>query len=418
MDENILLEVRHLAQQSVVASRILALKSSSQKDAALLAMADALEKNVDAILSANTIDMNNAIEKGISRSLLDRLMLDKKRVSGMANGIRQVVSLSDPVGETEGMWQRPNGLNIGRVRVPMGVVGLIFEARPNVTSDAASLCIKTGNAVIMRGGSEALESNRTIVKAMQDALLSCDFPKEAILLIDHPSREAGVALMRMNGLVDVLIPRGGAGLIQSVVQNASVPVIETGVGVCHVFVDESADLVMATDIAINAKMSRPSVCNAMETLLVHEGCAKQYLPIVLSKLADINCEIRGCLKTQQIYACKAAEEMDWDTEYNDAILSVRVVKDIDEAMEHIACHSTRHSEAIVTSNYANSQRFLKEVDAAAVYINASTRFTDGEEFGFGAEIGISTQKLHVRGPVGLKDLTTTKYIVYGNGQVR
>ena len=393
--------------------------SSIVKNEALHKIAEFLVKKEDEILKANSLDVENANSKGTTGALIDRLTLNKKRIDSMAEGLIQIAALPDPVGEVVSMWKRPNGLMIGQQRVPMGVIGIIYEARPNVTVDAAGLCIKSGNAVILRGGSEAINSNKAIVSVINEALSEIGFPEGAVQLIEDTNRETALAMMKMNKYIDVLIPRGGAGLIQTVVQNATIPVIETGVGNCHVYVDGEADFDMAEKIIVNAKVSRPGVCNAVETLLVDEAAASEFLPKVLKTLTDLNVEIRGCEKVRKIFGeAKEAVEEDWGREYLDYILAVKVVNGIDEAIEHINKYGTHHSEAIVTINYFKAQRFLQEVDAAAVYVNASTRFTDGFEFGFGAEIGISNQKLHARGPMGLKELTTIKYIIYGNGQIR
>lgn len=417
--EDIEREVREKAQKAKEAARHLAYLSTEVKNRALLAMAESLIRSQEAILEANEVDVRAGREKGLSRALIDRLLLTPERLEDMAKGLRTVASLPDPVGEIEAMWQRPNGLQIGRMRVPLGVVGVIYEARPNVTVDAAGLCLKAGNAVVLRGGSEAINSNRAITAVIALAAERSGVPAGAIQLIEHTDRAAVNIMLKLNGLLDVLIPRGGAGLIQTVVQNATVPVIETGVGNCHVYVDEGADLEMARTIVINAKCQRPGVCNAMETLLVHRAVAPELLPGLLEELRSYGVEVRGCEKTRELvpWVVPATEE-DWATEYLDLVLAVRVVDTLDEALDHIYRYGTRHSEAIVTRDYARARRFLKEVDAAAVYVNASTRFTDGYEYGFGAEIGISTQKLHARGPMGLKELTTYKYVVFGEGQVR
>lgn len=393
--------------------------STTVKNGGLQKIAELLVKSEETILKANSIDVENAKNKGISAAMIDRLTLSGKRIEAMAEGLLQVASLPDPVGEVTAMWKRPNGLLIGQQRVPIGVIGMIYEARPNVTTDAAALCLKSGNVVILRGGSEAIHSNKAIAAVIAQGLKEAGIPEEAVQLIEDTDRETAVEMMKLNQYIDVLIPRGGAGLIQSVVKNSTVPVIETGTGNCHVFIDSEADLEMGERIIVNAKTSRPSVCNAAETLLVDEAVAEKFLPGALRALEDKKVEIRGCEKTRAIYKnAKAAVEEDWYTEYLDYILAVKVVRDLDEAIEHINKYGTRHSEAIITTSYSKSQRFLQEIDAAAVYVNASTRFTDGGEFGFGAEIGISNQKLHARGPVGLKELTTTKYIIYGNGQIR
>ena len=400
-------------------SFILSNLSTLEKNKGLNAMANSLVNNKEEILKANKIDLQASMEKGTSKSMLDRLALTEERIEGMSNGLRQVVALPDPIGEVLGMWTRPNGLQIGQKRVPLGVIGIIYEARPNVTSDAAGLCFKAGNAVILRGGSEAINSNKAIVKVLREGLKSVGLPEDSIQLIEDTSREVATEMMKLNDYIDVLIPRGGAGLIQAVVKNSTVPVIETGTGNCHIYVDEYADFEMAKNIVINAKTSRPSVCNAAEKLLVHEKIAKDFMPIILKSLRDKDVEIRGD-KSSIAYdsSIKKANKEEWYNEYLDYIIGVKVVNDIDEAIDIINHYGSGHSEAIITKDYGNSQKFLQKVDAAAVYVNASTRFTDGEEFGFGAEIGISTQKLHARGPMGLKELTTIKYIIYGNGQIK
>ncbi|MBC7106496.1 MAG: glutamate-5-semialdehyde dehydrogenase [Firmicutes bacterium] len=407
------------ARQAKEAARRLAYVPTDVKDAALLAMADALLRHTETILEANEVDLRAGRERGLSRALIDRLLLTPERVRDMADGLRVLTTLPDPVGEVVSMWTRPNGLTIGRMRVPLGVVGIVYEARPNVTVDAAGLCLKAGNAVLLRGGSEAINSNRAITEVIAGAAVRAGLPEGSIQLIEVTDRAAVNVMLRLNEYLDVLIPRGGAELIRTVVENATVPVIETGVGNCHVYVDDEADLAMARDIVINAKCQRPGVCNAMETLLVHKEVAPRFLPEMLETLRRMGVEIRGCPATKELVPwVNPATEEDWATEYLDLILAVRVVRDLDEALDHIFRYGTKHSEAIITNNYQKSWRFLKEVDAAAVYVNASTRFTDGYQYGFGAEIGISTQKLHARGPMGLKELTTTKYIVFGNGQVR
>ena len=407
------------ARAAKAAARRLAVTASPVKDAALRAMADALEKNAAAILAANAEDMAAAQEKGTPRAMLDRLMLDEKRIRGMADGLRQTAMLPDPIGEGEMETIRPNGLEIRRVKVPIGVIGIIYEARPNVTADAAALCLKSGNAVLLRGGSEALKSNRAISGILAEAAEKEGVPKGAIQFIDSPSRDAVGVMMNLTGLLDVIIPRGGAGLIRRVVTESVVPVIETGAGICHTFVDAGADLDMALRIALNAKTSRPAVCNAMETLLVHQDEAKAFLPKMAKAMREKSVELRGDAATRAVVPDMAeASYEDWATEYDDLILSVKVVKDIDEAIDHINRYNTGHSETIVTNDLNHAHRFQREVDAAAVYVNASTRFTDGFEFGYGAEIGISTQKLHARGPMGLNELTSTKYMIFGEGQIR
>lgn len=412
-------EVLEKAKKARAAAIQLAKLSSSVKDRALEKMAQALEDQSDFIIQANKSDVEAAIQNGKPKAFIDRLTLNQKRIKDMADGIRVVKSLPDPVGETVAMWRRPNGLVIGQRRVPLGVIGIIYESRPNVTADAAGLCLKAGNAVILRGGSEAIQSNKAIVRVLAQAAYEAGIPEGAIQLIENTDRDSARQLMRLNGLVDVLIPRGGAGLIKAVVEEATVPVIQTGVGNCHVYVDGECDQDMAVKIVVNAKTQRPGVCNAAETLLVDKSIANEFLPKVVKALREKGVEIRGCEETLKIVSdAVPATPEDWDTEYLDYILAVKVVNGIDEAICHIQQHGTGHSEAIVTSNYFKAQKFLDEVDAAAVYVNASTRFTDGFEFGFGAEIGISTQKLHARGPMGLKELTTVKYVIYGNGQIR
>ena len=403
------------------AARTLAVAGTDLKNKALDAICMALVRCQDEILAANELDLAIAKRNGMSAAMLDRLTLTAGRIDGIVEGVAQVAALPDPIGQVTKMERRPNGLIIGRRRVPLGVVGIIYEARPNVTVDAAALCLKSGNAVILRGGKEAIGSNRTAVAIMRDALESVGLSADCINLVADTSRESANELMNLTEYLDVLIPRGGKGLIQSVVKNAKVPVIETGSGVCHVYVDAAADQEMAAEIIFNAKCSRPSVCNAAECLLVHKDVAWEFLPKAWELLKTKNVELRGDRLTREILGevtVIPATEADWDTEYGDYKLAVRVVEDVDEAMEFIAQHSTGHSEAIVTENYTVAQRFLDEVDAAAVYVNASTRFTDGFEFGLGAEIGISTQKMHARGPMGLEELTSSKYVIYGNGQVR
>lgn len=401
------------------ASREMSTISTDIKNKALRAMAEALIKNKDTILAANSKDIENGREKGLSEYMLDRLLLNEKRINDMADGLRNVASLNDPIGQVTKMWRTENNLQIGQIRVPLGVIGIIYESRPNVTVDAGALCIKAGNAVILRGGSEAINSNTALINIIKHTAAENGLPKECIQFIDITDREAATEMMRLNQYIDVLIPRGGAGLIQAVVKNSTVPVIETGVGNCHIYIDDSADIKMAEDIVINAKTQRPAVCNAAETILVHRSVAKEFLPDLAKRLKSCGVEIRGCDITQKIISdIKQASKEDWATEYLDYILAIKVVSSIDEAIDHIFEYGTKHSEAIITNKYSNAQRFLKEIDAAAVYVNASTRFTDGSQFGFGAEIGISTQKLHARGPMGLEELTTIKNIIYGEGQIR
>ena len=418
--------VKAKAQAAKQAAAKLAVTSTAVKNAALLAMAAAMEAQQSEILAANERDMTAAAAKGMKSSMLDRLKLTAERISGMADGLRQVAGLADPVGNVIDGKTLPNGLHITKIRVPLGVIGIIYEARPNVTADAAGLCLKSGNAVILKGGSEAMESNKTVAAILAQAAEGAGIPAGSIQFIDTSDRQAVQDLIHMNGLVDVVIPRGGAGLIQAVVRNASVPVIETGAGVCHTYVDKDADVEMAMKIAFNAKVQRPSVCNAMETLLVHKDIADKFLPMMLMMYNSSAVEICGDEAVQEYSGqVHPVTEEDWSTEYGDLRLSVKIVDSIEEAMAHIAKYGTGHSEAIVTQELACAQRFLDlvdaaavYVDAAAVYVNASTRFTDGNEFGFGAEIGISTQKLHARGPMALPELTSTKYLINGNGQVR
>lgn len=393
------------------------LEGCTCKNEALYAISDALVARADEILEANALDMKAAEEKGIPKPMMDRLALTHERIAGIADGVRKVAELDDPVGNVNKMWKRPNGLVIGEKRVPLGVIAIIYEARPNVTADAAALCLKTSNSVILRGGSEAINSNIAIMKVMQDAAYGAGVPVGSLNIIEDTARETATELMRLNGYVDVLIPRGGKGLIKSVVENATVPVIETAAGNCHVYIEKTADKKMAEEILLNAKVQRPSVCNACETVLVDSDYP--YISELIDALLEKGVEIRGSESIIKLNASvKPAAEEDWYTEYNDMIISFKTVSGIDEAISHINKYNTKHSEAIITNDYEKSQRFLNKVDAAAVYVNASTRFTDGFEFGFGAEIGISTQKIHARGPMGLDALTSVKYIVYGNGQIR
>lgn len=382
-------------------------------------MADALLAEQAAIIAANELDLQRGREQGTSPSLLDRLALNSDRIVDIAEGLRQIVQLPDPVGELLEHFDRPNGLKVDKVRVPLGVIGMIYEARPNVTVDAAGLCLKTGNSVVLRGGSAAIESNRKIVEVLKQALSNTAMPADAIQLIEDSDRASVNEMLKLNGLLDVVIPRGGASLIRNVVENATVPVIETGAGICHTFVDESADYSMAAEIAFNAKVQRPSVCNSMETLLVHESFAEKHLAALADRFLQANVELRGSEEAVALIpGTKLATHEDYSTEYNDYIMNIRIVPNLDAALAHIRQFSTKHSECIVTEDSVNADRFITEVDAAAVYHNASTRFTDGFEFGFGAEIGISTQKLHARGPMGLPALTSTKYRIYGSGQIR
>ncbi len=413
--------MEQMGQKARQAARELNAVSGTQKNAALEAMASSLEEQTGAVLEANERDITRARAAGMIDSMIDRLRLTKERVAGMAAGIRSIRALTDPVGEMMEGRRLENGLEVRKVRVPMGVIGIIYEARPNVTSDAAALCLKAGSAVILRGGKEAIESNRAVAQALRAGLEAAGLQPDTVQLVEDTSRETAAAMMKMNGYIDLLIPRGGAGLIRSVVENATVPVIQTGVGNCHIYVDESADADMAQAIVVNAKASRPSVCNAAETLLIHSGAAPALLPPLAAALREKGVRLRCCGRAAALLPgvpVEPAEEADWATEYLDYILAVRVVDSLEEAMDHIARYGTGHSECIVTENYEHAQRFTREVDAAAVYVNASTRFTDGGEFGMGAEIGISTQKLHARGPMGLRELTTVKYIVNGSGQIR
>jgi glutamate-5-semialdehyde dehydrogenase len=412
-------EIEQKGKLAKLAAKKLAIASTSMKNNALFAMADALVARQAEIIQANREDMTAAQTNGLGKTLLDRLLLTPQRIEDMAEGLRQIAGLPDPIGEGLASWRQPNGLQISKIRVPLGVVGIIYEARPNVTVDAAGLCLKAGNAVILRGGSEAIRSNIAIAKVLIETAVQAGLPEAAIQLIETTDRQAVQVILKANQFIDVIIPRGGAGLVKTVVENATVPVIETGTGNCHVFVDADADLCKAHNIVINAKCQRPGVCNAIETLLVHEQVAEEFIPPMLQALTDAGVELRGCPATQALFAgCVLATEADWATEYLDLILAIKIVRDIDEAITHITTYSSGHSEAIVTENYSRARKFLAEVDAAVVYVNASTRFTDGFEFGFGAEIGISTQKLHARGPMGLEELTSVKYVVLGDGHIR
>lgn len=412
-------ELTTKGQAAKQTARKLAIMSTTVKNQALLAMANALQENESAILTANQTDIDAGRQKGLSEAMLERLLLNESRINAMAEGLRQVAALPDPIGEVLTMQHRPNGLDIGKMRVPLGVIGIVYESRPNVTVDAAGLCLKSGNACILRGGSEAINSNKAIASVLVAAAEKNGIPSGAINLVETTDREAVNALLKLNAYLDVIIPRGGAGLIKAVVENSTVPVIETGSGVCHTYVDSAVDIEMARRVVFNAKVSRPSVCNAMETLLVHKDIAPELLPIVVGDCTEAKVELRGCRKMLELFPnMKMATDEDWSTEYSDLILSIKIVNDMDEALDHIAQYGTRHSEAILTSIYNNGRRFLQAVDAAAVYVNASTRFTDGFEFGFGAEIGISTQKMHARGPMGLNELTSSKYVIFGDGQIR
>ncbi len=412
-------EMINIGARSKQAQKLLAKSGGAAIDKALNAIAAALEKNAGYILEENSKDIRAASENDMSQAMIDRLTLTHDRISGMAQGLQQVAASENPIGKVLWGETRPNGLKIEKVAVPIGVIAVIFEARPNVTADAAAICLKAGNSVILKGGKEAINSNKAIAAVMRNALADSGLPEDCIILIENISRQAATELMKLNGYVDLLIPRGGAGLIRSVVENATVPVIETGVGNCHVYVDCDADIEMASSIVANAKASRVSVCNACESLLIHKGIAEDALLVIGEKLKEKNVEIRGDEAVCEIlpYAVPATDE-DWDTEYLDYIISVKTVADIDEAIAHISQYGTGHSEAIVTDSYAAAEKFKSEVDAAAVYVNASTRFTDGGEFGFGAEIGISTQKLHARGPLGIAHMVSSKYVISGNGQIR
>lgn len=411
--------LQEMGQQAISAKRVLATAKTSQKNNALKAIAQALRDNSKTIIEENKKDLESGKRSGLSDSILDRLALDQKRIDGIASSVEDIIALPDPIGKTLGGTVNGCGMKIVKISVPLGVIAVIYEARPNVTADAAALCLKSGNAVILRGGKEAINSNKIIAKTMRDALLTTDLPQDCIQLVSDTSRETANELMKLNKYVDVLIPRGGAGLIKTVVENSTVPVIETGVGNCHTYVDKDADIDMAANIIFNAKTSRPSVCNACESILVHKDIAEMALIAINEKLRERSVLIKGDEITCEILPnAVAATEEDWAKEYLDYIISCKVVGSIDEAIDHIAKYGSGHSECIVTDSYEASQKFLNEVDAAAVYVNASTRFTDGGEFGFGAEIGISTQKLHTRGPLGLPELTTIKYTIYGNGQIR
>ena len=408
-----------LGKRAKFASRAGAKLGTAAKNRGLITVAEELIRQKAYLLEENAKDVEAAKEKGVKESLIDRLQLTESRVEGMAEGLCQVAALEDPIGEVLGMKTRPNGLQIGKKRVPLGVVGIIYESRPNVTADAFGLCFKTGNAVILRGGSDAIHSNLAIVKVIKEGLMKEKLPQDLILLVEDTSREVVSDMMKLHGLIDVLIPRGGAGLIANVVNNSTVPVIETGTGNCHIYVDESADLNMATEIIENAKTQRMGVCNACESLVIHEKVANLAVPQIVQCLKNHGVEVRGDEHAQKLSDdILPATEEDWGTEYLDAIISMKIVDSMDQAIEHINRYNTGHSESIITQNYEHALRFQNEIDAAAVYVNASTRFTDGFEFGFGAEIGISTQKLHARGPMGLEALTTTKYIIFGNGQIR
>ena len=406
------------AQRAKAAAKSIMLATSDEKNHALELIAKALCEHTDKIIAENQKDIVTAREKGVKESLVDRLMLDEKSVKALADSVLEITHLEDPIGEVMEEWTRPNGLKLKKVRVPMGVIGIIYEARPNVTVDAAVLCLKSGSSVLLRGGSDAINSNKCLVEVIKSALAQTKISPDAVMLCEDTARESAVKMMKMNQYLDVLIPRGGAGLIKSVVENATVPVIETGTGNCHIYVDEEASVSMARDIIVNAKTQRTGVCNACESLLVHENIAPACLSVIYNALLEKGCKVLGCEKTQKYISVEKATDEDFATEFLDLIISVKVVRDVDEAIAHIEKYSTHHSDAIITENDATAAKFLREVNSAAVYHNASTRFTDGGEFGFGAEMGISTQKLHARGPMGLKEITSYKYIIEGTGQVR
>ncbi len=415
MTDELIIKARQAKEAQLKLSNL----STEIKNRALNSISREVIKRTTEIISANKVDCEEGKKSGLSNTLIDRLMLNEKRLEDIAKSIKDVIDLKDPVGEIISGWRRPNGLLITKVRVPIGTIGIIYEARPNVTVDAAVLCLKSGNSVLLRGGSEAIRTNIALVKIMQDAAYSSGIPDGAIQLIENTSREVAQEMMKLNQYIDCLIPRGGAGLIKTVVENATVPVIETGVGNCHIYVDESADLNIAEDIVFNAKVQRPSVCNAMETLLVHKNIAEKFLPKIFNRLKNVKVELRGCERTKKIdESVKDATEDDWWTEYLDLILAVKIVDNIDGAIVHIEKYSSHHTEAILTRDLQNAHKFTQLVNSAAVFVNASTRFTDGGEFGLGAEMGISTQKLHCRGPFALEELTTVKFVVWGEGQVR
>ncbi|MDI6802072.1 MAG: glutamate-5-semialdehyde dehydrogenase [Thermodesulfovibrionales bacterium] len=407
------------AMEAKDGARRLAKASSKQKNTALIRMAEALKSKAEYLISENKKDIEYAANKGLSKALIDRLTLNEKRISEMAQGLAEVSQLPDPVGEITKMWQRPNGMTVGRMRVPIGVIGIIYEARPNVTADATSLCLKAGNAVILRGGSEAINSNRAIVNILRDVAKEEGIHEGAITFIDITEREAVMEMLKLEGIVDLIIPRGGEGLIRAVTENSRIPVLKHYKGVCHIFVDRDADMIMAEEICFNAKVQRPGTCNAMETMLVDEAIAEGFLPKMLRRFEDAGVELRGCPKTLSVYPnIKEVREEDFYNEYLDLILNVKVVKDMNDAIDHIVKYSSAHSESIVTMNYDRAMRFLREVDSSAVFVNASTRLNDGYQFGLGAEIGISTDKIHARGPMGLEELTCTKFIIFGSGQLR
>ncbi len=407
------------AKKAKAASRALANLSTDIKNNALFKMAAGLEKDAGRLMAENKRDVAEAGKKGLSRAMIDRLTLNADRIKTMADGLREVAALPDPVGEVLRMWRRPNGMEVGRMRVPIGLIGIIYESRPNVTADSAALCLKSGNAVLLRGGSEAVHSNTAIAGVLSEAGAQAGIPDGAVSLIENPDRACVMEMLKLNQFIDLIIPRGGEGLIRMVSENSTIPVIKHDKGVCHVYVDCKADPAMAEEICFNAKVQRPGTCNAMETMLVHKDLSSSFLPAMIGRFMKAGVEIRGCARTKMLVPdVKAATDKDWDTEYNDLILNVKVVDNMDDAMEHIAAHGSQHSESIVTNDYLNARRFLREVDASAVFVNASTRLNDGYEFGLGAEIGISTTRIHARGPMGLEELTSTKFIVLGSGQIR
>ena len=407
------------AEKAKSASRQLANISTEIKNNALFKMAAGLEKHAAMLISENRKDLTEADKKKLSKAMIDRLALNHDRIKAMSDGLREVAALPDPVGEVLRMWRRPNGMEVGRMRVPIGLIGIIYESRPNVTADSAALCLKSGNGVLLRGGSEAVHSNTAIVDILSKSGAEAGIPAGAVSFIENPDRACVMEMLKLNRFIDLIIPRGGEGLIRMVSENSTIPVIKHDKGICHVYVDREADLAMAEEICFNAKVQRPGTCNAMETMLVHKDVAPVFLPAVIGRLKKAGVEVRGCAKTKAVVPdIKDATDKDWDTEYNDLILNVRTVESMEEAMEHIAVHGSQHSEAIVTNDYQDARRFQREVDASAVFVNASTRLNDGFEFGLGAEIGISTTRIHARGPMGLEELTSTKFIVFGNGQIR
>ncbi|KAF2957016.1 glutamate-5-semialdehyde dehydrogenase [Marinitoga sp. 38H-ov] len=392
--------------------------NAKQKNNAILEISKTIEKNIDSILKVNILDIENARKKGIKKSLIDRLVLNEKRINGMIDACKTVMNLNDPVGEIYDSFLREDGLRISKIRVPLGVIGIIYESRPNVTLEATILALKSGNSIMLRGGSDAINSNKAIVKSIKEALKKSEIPDNAVELLENTNKDLVYEMLKLNNYLDLIIPRGGKGLIEFVIENSTVPVLETGVGVCHIYVDESANIEKSAEIIVNSKTQRPGTCNTVETVLIHKNIAEEILPILKKRLEDKNVEIRGCEKVLNIINVKKAIEEDWETEYLDLILSIKVVEDVNDAINHIKKYSTGHSESILTENYFNAMKFINEIDSATVYINASTRFTDGGEFGMGAEMGISTQKIHARGPIGLRELTTYKYVIQGNYNVR